>query len=191
MKTTQKDSLVHQPWPLAPFVTNGEKLRLSRDRNTMTISSRAWDGPTIAPGPGEAILIVGARQGVGLELARQYAAPAQMLHATLRNQSDPGGLATIHAPMTLHTLDVRDERQVTSLARRLRDVPIALLLYVAGINQGSFATQLETNAIAPFRVIEALLPSVLKSYERSICLLTSYMSSGFQPAVAEPYACQL
>ena len=126
-----------------------------------------------------AVLIVGARRGVGLELARLYATSFEDVHATVRNVSDVGALRALRS-IALYELDVRDEKQLSALARRLvqRNIKLRTLLYVSGVNTGPYAEQHLVNALAPIRVIDGLLPSMPRGGK--ICLVTSLAGTAKQ-----------
>ena len=143
------------------------------------------------------VLIIGARQGVGAALAMQYAeqysyaeqsrtapvASAGRVHATLRNLSDPGLVLRGLTPrIRLHELDVASDRQIEALARAFDEARarIHLLIHVAGVNQGSYEQQRRINSQGLFRVVDALMPSMMRSSSsngRSICLVTSALGT--------------
>ena len=50
---------------------------------------------------------------------------------------------------------------------------IDLLLHNAGINNGSLERQMEVNAIAPFRLVDALMPALMRSQHKRVCIITS------------------
>ena len=57
------------------------------------------------------VLITGCNRGIGLELARQYAAAGWEVHATTRTPGQPGPLGEVPGAVHLHLLDVRDRAQ--------------------------------------------------------------------------------
>src|SRR4051812_1541446 len=84
------------------------------------------------------VLITGANRGVGLALARRYAAEGAAVIACCR---DPGKadalrdlLATAGFDVRIMRLDVADEASIRSLKRELGDQPIDILINNAGIN---------------------------------------------------------
>src|ERR1700728_3188782 len=76
------------------------------------------------------VLITGANHGLGLELARQYAAMGWNVIATTRHPAgDPSSkqLEAIHAAhpnLTIEQLDVTDTPMIKALAARYKDQPI-------------------------------------------------------------------
>lgn len=120
------------------------------------------------------IFIIGASRGIGLELARQYAELGWQVHGTTRNISTPGALGDVRG-VTLHALDVTDEAQVGALADATDKAALAvdLLIHSAGIQTTDRDAAMRVNAEAPFKVVKALLPAVLRSALKTICLMTS------------------
>ena len=128
------------------------------------------------------VLIVGARRGVGLELARLYATSQAVVdvHATVRNVSVPGTALRALRNVALYELDVRNISQIASLAQKLRrrGVTVGTLLYVSGVNVGTYAEQWLVNALAPFRVIDQVLPSMPRGSK--VCIVTSLAGTSKQ-----------
>jgi NAD(P)-dependent dehydrogenase (short-subunit alcohol dehydrogenase family) len=85
---------------------------------------------------GQTVLITGANQGIGLELARQYAARGWRVIATHRRESTPASLARLaaqHPHLQPERMDVTDARQIEALGAKLAGVPIDILLHNAGL----------------------------------------------------------
>lgn len=125
----------------------------------------------------ETAFIAGASRGLGLELARSFAAADDkaVVHATTRSPPNrPGTLGSIRG-VRPHTLDVTNASQVTDIAARLlaSGGAIDVLVHSAGINNGTLERQVEVNAVAPFRLVEALMPALLRSQHRRVCIVTS------------------
>ena len=124
----------------------------------------------------ETVFVAGASRGLGLELARAFATTGgSTVHATTRSpRSRPGELGTIRG-VQVHTLDVVNSTQVADVAGGIvaGGGAIDLLLHSAGINNASMERQMEVNAVAPFRLIEALMPALLRSRNKRICIITS------------------
>jgi NAD(P)-dependent dehydrogenase (short-subunit alcohol dehydrogenase family) len=123
------------------------------------------------------ILITGARRGLGLELARQYAEEGWKVIGTMRNAKPPA-----------IELDVTDSAQVKQLASRLKGVPIDVLFCNAGIigkrgmALGSFdyaewEKVLRVNLLGAAAVIEALVDNVAASERKTISLMSSRLGS--------------
>jgi NAD(P)-dependent dehydrogenase (short-subunit alcohol dehydrogenase family) len=134
-----------------------------------------------------AVLITGSNRGIGLELARQYAARGWSVIATARRPAEAVELQKIAAahPSTvaIEPLDVADAASVEALAGRLAGRPIDLLLHNAGISGGvpnqvfgrmnydAFREVLEVNTIGPLKLTESLLPNVLASQQKKVVLI--------------------
>lgn len=127
------------------------------------------------------VLVTGANRGIGLELCRAFAARGDKVIAVCRHSSSE--LADLGV-RTIADINVTDERSIASLARSLDGTRIDVLLHNAGIlraeslgsiDYDSIRAQLETNALAPLRVTEQLLP--LLAPGAKIALMTSRMGS--------------
>lgn len=116
------------------------------------------------------ILIVGASRGLGLGLAKQFSSAGWQVIATVRDPQRADALNGI-PQLRIETLDMDDAASVDQLAARLADTPIDVLFVNAGIagpqdKPATQASQAEvgqlffTNAVAPVRLAERLLPRV-------------------------------
>lgn len=132
------------------------------------------------------VIIVGASRGLGLSLARLYAAENATVHATARNltlATSLRELARAHHPnVILHTLEVRDDARRHELAESLAAQHVDLLIHSAGVNRGNVETQIAVNADAPMALLPLLVPSVLRGRGRLICIITSSMGTEAQLA---------
>lgn len=132
----------------------------------------------------QTVLITGANRGIGLALARHYAARGDRVIAVCRqsgNELDATG-ARVESG-----IDVTDAAAVDALAQRLADVRLDVLVLNAGVlaqetlgdidgaGFDAMRRQFEVNALAPLRVAQALLPQ-LGSGAR-IGIVTSRMGS--------------
>ena len=140
------------------------------------------------------VLITGANRGIGLELARQYAARGWQVIATARKPAEATALAEIaraHANLSIETLDLADHAGIERLGERLAGRPIDLLIHNAGISGGVpaqmlgrmdydvFRQVLEVNTIGPMHLSEKLLPNIRAGAQKKIVLLgTSEASFG-------------
>jgi len=142
--------------------------------------------------PPATVLVTGASRGIGLELARQYADRGWRVIATARRPADSGELVALSAGrpnVVLEPLDVTDFAQIDALAAKYKGEPIDVLINNAGISgpvpsqflgrmdYAVFRSVLETNAVGPMRLSEALLPSVLASRQRKIVTISSSEAS--------------
>ena len=123
----------------------------------------------------ESTVVVGASRGLGLELARSSAAadPGAVVHATARAKS-AHALRGIRGVVE-HTMDVTNATQVAQVAHRIvaAGSAIDVLIHSAGINNGTMQRQMEVNAVAPFRIVDAFMPALLRSQHARVCIITS------------------
>jgi NAD(P)-dependent dehydrogenase (short-subunit alcohol dehydrogenase family) len=118
------------------------------------------------------VVITGANRGIGLELARQYAADGWQVVATCRNPATPGGLAGL-ANVQVQPLAVDQESSIAAFASIMRGRGIDLLINNAGIKGPDLPQQskdgidvagwLETmrvNALSPILLTLALKESL-------------------------------
>lgn len=131
------------------------------------------------------VLITGASRGIGLGLARTFAAKGSTVLACAR---DPGKVPAIAGTVERHPLDVTDPASIAALGRALAGRPLDLLVNNAGIygprdaalgriDQAAWLAVLLTNTVGPVRVVEALLPSLRAGRGRTIVTVSSVMGS--------------
>jgi len=140
----------------------------------------------------ETILISGANRGIGLQFVRHYLAQGRQVIATCRNPQAAAALTELAkaAPdqLRLIALDICDPQSIALLADSLAGEPLGLLINNAGIYgpKGQPFAQLEasqwmqvmqTNAIAPLLVTQALLPMLLASRSKKVAFISSKMGS--------------
>jgi len=126
----------------------------------------------------DSVLVVGASRGIGAELARQYLAAGWRVHATVRDLATPGDLGVIADSLTLYQLDVRDSDQIAAMADDLHNAALDVVVHSAGIYQGHTPDELmRVNAVAPIRVVEALLATEALRREGVVAILTSQMGA--------------
>ena len=127
------------------------------------------------------VLVTGANRGIGLELCRAFHARGDAVIAVCRS---PSSQLTALGVRTIPNVDVTDEPSIASLVRSLEGTRIDVLFHNAGIlraealgaiNYDSIREQLETNALAPLRLTERLLP--LLAPGAKIAMMTSRMGS--------------
>ncbi|WP_456489550.1 SDR family oxidoreductase [Marinobacter nauticus] len=127
------------------------------------------------------VVITGANRGIGLELARHYAAEGCEVIGVCRQSSEE--LAGV-AGKVIDGVDVTTDAGIDKLKSSLAGKRISLLINNAGLLQDeqlggidfdSIRTQMEINAYAPLRVAEALAP--LMGQGSKIANITSRMGS--------------
>ena len=161
--------------------------------------------PTVAPAGAPdhpTVLITGASRGIGLELARQYAARDWRVIATARDParaSDLQKLAAADPDVVVETLDVTDQAGVDALAAKYRDQPVDLLLLnaaqgptpqtallsLAKIDFTSAGESFAVNAIGPMKVAQAFFDSVAAS-GRKLIVAVSSDSGSLEASVKKP-----
>lgn len=142
------------------------------------------------------LLVVGASRGIGLELARQASARGDSVIATARRPAEARELAALD--LRVESLDVDDAASVQSFAGAMRGVPIDVLVHNAGIGgHGAALAELDpeglvpvfrTNAVAPLRIAQAMLPNLRAGRAKKLLFMTSLMGSIADNASGDAYA---
>lgn len=139
------------------------------------------------------VLITGANRGLGLALARQYAASGAEVIACCRDPKTARALNELAIAygnrIRTMPLDVSDEESIASLKRELGDQPIDILINNAGINgtpkdqtperidpEGWISTA-RINALAPMLIAQALRGNLLRGQEKKLVAITSDFGS--------------
>ncbi|HMI88407.1 MAG TPA: SDR family oxidoreductase [Polyangiaceae bacterium] len=129
----------------------------------------------------QTILVTGANRGIGLELCRSFQARSDAVIAVCRRSSPELGAL---GARIIADVNVTDEASIATLVRALDGTRIDVLVHNAGIlraealgsiDYDSVREQLETNALAPLRLTERLLP--LLAPGGKVALMTSRMGS--------------
>lgn len=127
------------------------------------------------------VIITGANRGIGLELARHYAAEGWAVIGVCRQSSSE--LEEV-AARVIDGVDVTTDAGIRKLTEELAGQTIDLLINNAGLLQDeklgsidfdSIRTQMEINAYAPLRVAEALVSQIPSGGK--IANITSRMGS--------------
>ena len=126
-------------------------------------------------------LITGANRGIGLEYCRQLQARGDQVIATCRQPSPDLEALEVRIESGL---DLTDEAAITRLVERLAGLPLDGLILNAGILEAttlaaldleSLRRQFEVNALAPLRLVRALLDHLVAGAK--VALMTSRMGS--------------
>ncbi|WP_028239762.1 SDR family oxidoreductase [Stutzerimonas azotifigens] len=133
----------------------------------------------------QSVLIIGASRGLGLGLAQAFAAQGWEVTATVR---DPRRAEALQGAgqVAVETLDMTDDASVDALAARLEGRCFDVLFVNAGISAPQVDAVSETsrervgelfftNAVAPVRLAERLLPNVKP--EGVLAFMSSIMGS--------------
>jgi len=137
------------------------------------------------------VLITGANRGIGLALARGYAAEGWRVLACCRHPDEAKDLKALKAGsgdrVAIHRLDVTDGPTAANLARELAEEAIDLLINNAGVSgpRGGFGETdfdrwqavLAVNTFAPLRMAECFVEPVARSERKLIVNISSKMGS--------------
>jgi NAD(P)-dependent dehydrogenase (short-subunit alcohol dehydrogenase family) len=138
------------------------------------------------------VLITGSNRGIGLEIARIYAARDWNVIATARKPDaadDLKAIQAIHPKLRIVQLDVTDHARIDELAAEYAGKPIDILINNAAISGGHenakfgsmdygvYARVHEVNVIGPTKMAEAFLSSVALSSQKKIINITSGQGS--------------
>jgi len=146
-------------------------------------------GPIAAQSPAAGtVLITGANRGLGLELARQYAARGWTVIATARSPdraTELRALASANAKIAVEALDVSDDASIAALAAKYRAARIDVLINNAGVlgdmkaqtlgslRRAEFANVMDVNVYGALAVADAFRSQVAASTQKKIVSITS------------------
>ena len=136
------------------------------------------------------VLITGANRGIGLELAKRYAARGDRVIACCRHPESAIGLKAVQGNVSVHALKVDDPASVAALASSLGGQAIDLLINNAGVLGPDYGDQTATrmdfdgwaqafaiNTMGPVRVMQALLPNLRAAQQARVMTVTSQMGA--------------
>lgn len=134
------------------------------------------------------VLISGASRGLGLEFARQYAADGWRVYATCRDPEHAAQLGQIPGEISVEALDVAEKASLDGLARKLKSVPIDVVIANAGvigpramrpemIDRDSWLETLEVNTIGPLALAGAFKANLERSKLKKAIAITSMLGS--------------
>jgi NAD(P)-dependent dehydrogenase (short-subunit alcohol dehydrogenase family) len=143
----------------------------------------------------ETVLITGANRGIGLELARQYAADGWQVIGTARRPDAAKDLEALDVQIV--QLDVADQASVDRMSEELNDQAIDVLINNAGILSTMrsiseidfevFNQVLAVNTVGPIRVTQALLPNLRAGKMKKIINTSSIAGSISRRTRGGPY----
>ncbi|HEV7716792.1 MAG TPA: SDR family NAD(P)-dependent oxidoreductase [Steroidobacteraceae bacterium] len=152
----------------------------------------------------DTVLITGSNQGIGLALAKGYAAKGWTVIATHRRDTTPDALAELAkkypGKVRAEKMDVTDDAQIKALATRMKGQPIDVLLNNAALiryapvddqtptggNAGQLFGTLDykqldefvhTNVAGPLKITEAFIENVRASKQKKIIAISSAAGS--------------
>ncbi len=136
------------------------------------------------------VLISGANRGIGLELARQYAAESATVIAGVRDPEAADALKAV-AGVEVHQLDVTDDQSVQAFKTEIGERPIDILIANAGVGGGrehlgafdfaNWSHTFDVNTFGPVRLAEALLSNVKAGGDKKLVAITSSLGSTAAP----------
>ena len=137
------------------------------------------------------LLITGANRGIGLELCKQYLAEGWEVHACCRKPKKANELKTLtekNKNLTIHELDVTNDKQMDKLKKALKNKPVDILLNNAGVHalgasqfgktdDKAWEEAVAINLIAPMKMMEHFVENVAISDKKIIASMSSKMGS--------------
>ncbi|MEP6391626.1 MAG: SDR family oxidoreductase [Halioglobus sp.] len=138
------------------------------------------------------IVITGANRGIGLELARHYAAQGHKVYACCRDTAGAAELVDLAKTHDVQLVEVSvgDGNSVDSLAEQLSGVTVDILVNNAGtggppreeqsalvMDFDGWAETMNINTFAPVRVMQALLPNLRAAETAKVVNITSQMGA--------------
>jgi NAD(P)-dependent dehydrogenase (short-subunit alcohol dehydrogenase family) len=141
----------------------------------------------------ETVLITGANRGIGLELAKRYAAAGNRVLACCREPAQSKDLLALgksHKGLTVHGVHVADGASVAALAKEIGDAPIDILINNAGMagpapqkqsalnmDFDGWADTLAVNTMAPLRMLQAFRGNLKAGKNPRAITITSQMGA--------------
>ena len=140
----------------------------------------------------ERVVITGANRGLGLELARAYAARGDTVIAGCRHPEAAPGLRSL--TRFVYPLDTGDEQSIAAFSAQVGDGAVDVLYNNAGLDARAFGAGdaerdvlslsadrfervMRVNAIGPMLLVRALLPMLKRSARARIVNVSSQIGS--------------
>lgn len=138
------------------------------------------------------ILITGAGRGIGLELARQYAAAGDRVIATVRDPGTAGELEHIAGEVEIQRLEPGDPASIDAAARALEGRAIDVLINNAGTKGGdrqglddldlaAWHEAFDVNTIGPLLIARAFKPHMLAAGDARLMTVSSQLGASTWP----------
>lgn len=135
------------------------------------------------------VMITGANRGIGLELARRYAAAGHRVIACCRPEADSAALDSIDN-VEVHRLTLTDAGSVAALKAELGDLPIDVLINNAGtpgpapqaqsaqhMDFEGWAEAFAVNTMAPLRMVQTFRDNLKAADTPKVATVTSQMGA--------------
>jgi NAD(P)-dependent dehydrogenase (short-subunit alcohol dehydrogenase family) len=134
------------------------------------------------------VLVTGANRGLGLELARQYAADGWDVIATCRDPSRAVALHSLQPKIELQPLELANLEAIAGLGKRLAGREIDVFIANAGVMSAPYMTpeavdeaawlaDFRINVIATLACAAAFLGPVARSRQRKMLAMSSGVAS--------------
>lgn len=127
-------------------------------------------------------VITGANRGLGLEMAKQYAADGWDVIGTAREPEKADELNAIDG-VTVMQLDAAEDASIEKFAEQLGDRPVDLFINNAGIygpselDRQKWLDLFNVNVVGPVKLATALKNNVAKSGDRKMVVISSQVGS--------------
>ena len=127
-------------------------------------------------------VITGANRGLGLEMAKQYAAQGWDVIATAREPEKAEELNAIDK-VTVMPLDAAEDSSIETFAEQLGGRPVDLFINNAGIygpselDRDRWLDLFNVNVVGPVKLATALRDNVAKSADKKMVVISSQVGS--------------
>jgi NAD(P)-dependent dehydrogenase (short-subunit alcohol dehydrogenase family) len=128
------------------------------------------------------VVITGANRGLGLEMAKQYAANGWDVISTAREPEKAKELKAIDK-VTVMQLDAADDASIEKFVAQLADRPVDLFINNAGIygptelDRDQWLDLFNVNVVGPVKLATALKDNVTKSADGKMVVISSQVGS--------------
>jgi len=135
------------------------------------------------------VMITGANRGIGLALARQFAAGGASVLACCRRPQSAEALQDLAAGsegrVTIHKVDVTRPEDIAGLKQSIGDMPIDILFNNAGISGGKewevdydlWEAAFRVNTIGPYRMSTTFRANLAAGSDKKLATISSQLGS--------------